>query len=236
LLRLGNLIFDTVILRILVFPTFFCVGYALAFLGLVRPDSWEEIDPFVEWIIGLSYVFLYYFIFEAIWQRTPGKFVTGTKVITCDGAKPKAGTIALRTLIRFVPFQALSFLGHKVYGWHDSWSGTYVIKSKRFGRKKIAVKRPTAFEKEPPSITTLVERECGKEKESEIWTAKHAEVASQNSEAEKPLTIVESKPLMLGRLEKCANCDRTIGKLEQSFVYKDHIVCTKCYQRLKMQE
>ena len=232
LLRFGNLIFDAVILRILVFPTFFMVSYVLAFLGLFRPDSWEEIDPSVEWIIGLSYVFLYYFIFEAIWQRTPGKFLTGTKVITCDGTKPKANTIALRTLTRFIPFQASSFLGDKVYGWHDSWSGTYVIKSKRFERKKIAVERSTAVEKEPPSITALVERECGKEKESEIWKAKHAEVASQNFKAEKPLTSVESEPMMSGRLEKCSNCKRIIGKLEHTYMIEGNIVCVKCYQVL----
>jgi hypothetical protein len=34
-------------------------------------------------------------------------------------------------------------------------------------------------------------------------------------------------------LEKCANCDRTIGKLEQPCVWKDDVVCPECYARLQ---
>ena len=34
-------------------------------------------------------------------------------------------------------------------------------------------------------------------------------------------------------LETCENCRRTIGELEQAFVHEGHIVCKKCYDRLK---
>lgn len=33
----------------------------------------------------------------------------------------------------------------------------------------------------------------------------------------------------------CANCDREIGRLEQTYVYEDNIICLECYNRLKKQ-
>jgi DNA-directed RNA polymerase subunit RPC12/RpoP len=81
----------------------------------------------MSWLI----IFLYYFIFESVFQRTPAKLLTRTKVVNSDGQKPTVGTIAERTLIRFVPLEAFSFLGDRVYGWHDKWSRTYVVKTKK---------------------------------------------------------------------------------------------------------
>jgi RecJ-like exonuclease len=39
-----------------------------------------------------------------------------------------------------------------------------------------------------------------------------------------------------GGLQKCANCGETIGKLEKSYVFEDHVVCYKCHQILKIQK
>jgi hypothetical protein len=90
--------------------------------------------PIGGWAI-LFLLFIYYFAFEAICQRTPAKFITGTKVINADGAKPSIAKIVKRSLIRFIPFEDFSFLGDKVYGWHDRWSQTFVIRAKRFPAK-----------------------------------------------------------------------------------------------------
>lgn len=87
----------------------------------------------MEWSIVLAYPFLfwllivvtYYISFEALFSRTPGKFLTGTKVITNTGEIPGITTIALRTIIRFVPFDTVSFLFPP--GWHDAWSKTMVV-------------------------------------------------------------------------------------------------------------
>ncbi|MBL7107494.1 MAG: hypothetical protein ISS77_07810 [Phycisphaerae bacterium] len=38
--------------------------------------------------------------------------------------------------------------------------------------------------------------------------------------------------MLTERLEKCENCTRLIGKLESPFVFRDHVVCYTCYQRL----
>ncbi len=77
-------------------------------------------------ILFLSYV-LYYFIFEAIFQRTLGKFITKTKVVMNDGTKPSAGSIIVRTLIRFVPFPIFS-QNKEGTRQHDRWTNTRVIK------------------------------------------------------------------------------------------------------------
>jgi len=39
-----------------------------------------------------------------------------------------------------------------------------------------------------------------------------------------------------GGLQKCENCGATIGKLEKSYLFEDHVVCGECHQKLKNQE
>lgn len=70
--------------------------------------------------------FLYHFIFELAFSRTPGKFLTGTKVIDDNERRPAFKTILIRTLCRLIPFDGLSFLVAD-RGWHDSISKTEVI-------------------------------------------------------------------------------------------------------------
>lgn len=72
----------------------------------------------------------YYFLFEATLGRTPGKFLTGTRVVSTNGGRPSAAQILGRSLARFVPFEPFSFLfgGNPPRGWHDKWSNTRVVK------------------------------------------------------------------------------------------------------------
>ena len=81
-------------------------------------------------LIALSYYYnpLYYIFFESIWQRTPGKWATGTKVVKLDGTKPGFWRIVGRTFARWIPFDWVSFLfGEHPFGWHDRISGTMVV-------------------------------------------------------------------------------------------------------------
>ncbi|HEX2675275.1 MAG TPA: RDD family protein, partial [Polyangiales bacterium] len=70
----------------------------------------------------------YYIFFEAVFGRTPGKMLTGTRVVTVDGGTPSFTQILGRNLARYVPFEPFSFFGDDAVGWHDSWSGTRVVK------------------------------------------------------------------------------------------------------------
>jgi uncharacterized RDD family membrane protein YckC len=83
--------------------------------------------PFIYIVMYMfSFYFLYYFLFELAFGRTPGKFLTGTKVVDFNDRKPDFKTLFIRNLCRFIPFNGISFLvGNE--GWHDSISKTNVI-------------------------------------------------------------------------------------------------------------
>ncbi len=87
----------------------------------------------ISYLFAFFMLFIYYFAFEALFQRTPGKFITGTRVIMEDGSKPDLGTIVKRTLIRFVPFEVFSiYTGQATHIrgtlWHDRWTSTRVAR------------------------------------------------------------------------------------------------------------
>ncbi|MBL7947048.1 MAG: RDD family protein [Flavobacteriales bacterium] len=78
-----------------------------------------------------------YIGFEYKWQRTPGKFVTKTRVVNEYGDPPDLSAILLRTVIRLVPFEAFSCFGDPYSrGWHDKWSGTFVVPDEELKRLK----------------------------------------------------------------------------------------------------
>lgn len=81
------------------------------------------------WRFSVGSIIFYYIFFEGLLSRTPGKFITRTKVIMKDGSKPDLGQIILRTLIRLIPFEIFSFIGKNPLGWHDKWSNTMVVPS-----------------------------------------------------------------------------------------------------------
>jgi uncharacterized RDD family membrane protein YckC/type II secretory pathway pseudopilin PulG len=79
------------------------------------------------YFLGWGTSLLYYIVFEGIWQRTPGKWITGTKVVTKDGRQPSFGKIVGRSFCRLIPFNALSILFGAPVAWHDSIPGVYVV-------------------------------------------------------------------------------------------------------------
>lgn len=92
------------------------------------------------WVsISTYYVirFCYYFLFEFIYQRTPGKFETQTIVTNNSGGKPSIFQLIKRNLSRF--FSLFSFVSDSEKTIHDEISGTCVVKNLRL--KKIKVKR-----------------------------------------------------------------------------------------------
>lgn len=68
-----------------------------------------------------------YVLPEALFGRTLGKLVTRTKVVTRTGGKPTFSQVLIRTVVRWVPFEPLSFLWGDNTGWHDDWSKTLVV-------------------------------------------------------------------------------------------------------------
>lgn len=76
---------------------------------------------------GLALYLTFYTGSELLFGKTPGKFATRTKVVNALGERPTFGWLVLRSLCRFVPLDAISFLIEQ-RGWHDQWSRTYVVR------------------------------------------------------------------------------------------------------------
>ena len=84
-----------------------------------------QVQPFIVYPV----LIVFYVFFEGVFSATPGKMLTRTRVVSLDGSKPSFGQVLGRTLTRFVPFEAFSFLGSGS-GWHDRWPKTRVVRKR----------------------------------------------------------------------------------------------------------
>lgn len=80
-----------------------------------------------DWLLPTFLMTFYYVISEYAFGKSPAKFLTRTKVVSEFGERPDLGKLLVRNFVRIIPFEALSFLGSKGIGWHDSLSKTYVV-------------------------------------------------------------------------------------------------------------
>jgi uncharacterized RDD family membrane protein YckC len=101
------------------------VGVALQLLEL---GSILEAIP--DQLFGFLILSIYYVGFEGLLGRTPGKFITGTRVVHEKGGKASLPQIVGRTMVRFVPFEAFTFLSSEGARWHDRWSKTRVVRTR----------------------------------------------------------------------------------------------------------
>ncbi|MBP7076502.1 MAG: RDD family protein [Bacteroidales bacterium] len=126
--RFANYLLDSIFMflfsTIIMFLLYF-VGY-MAFPGLI--EFLDADSTLQNYVIGFLMAMLYYSIFEATTGRTIAKFITRTKVVTFDGNKPEFERIFIRSLCRFIPFEAFSILfSDSDLCWHDTISKTRVI-------------------------------------------------------------------------------------------------------------
>lgn len=79
------------------------------------------------WFFGAA-LFLYYTIFEGIVTRTPGKWLSFSKVVNLDGSRVSFVRVLLRSLARLTVIDLffIPFLGKPL---HDQLSGTTVVES-----------------------------------------------------------------------------------------------------------
>jgi uncharacterized RDD family membrane protein YckC len=92
-----------------------------------RKDSIDILASF--YLISIVNFLIYYTICEKAFKgKTLGKLITGTKAIRGDGQELSFKNALLRSLSRIVPFEPFSAFGG--YPWHDSWTGTMVIKTR----------------------------------------------------------------------------------------------------------
>jgi uncharacterized RDD family membrane protein YckC len=81
----------------------------------------------IDFLFPITY-FAYYIIFEFYFQRTIGKYLTGSLVVDDYGERPELKAIFLRTITRIIPLDPYSFFWTEENRlWHDTWSNTFVI-------------------------------------------------------------------------------------------------------------
>lgn len=103
-------------------------SFGLVFLILtVAQFILGDVIPIFFLVLILVSFAAYFIILELLFQKTLGKFITKTKVVKLDGAKPSQRDIIIRTVCRFIPFDQFSFLLLKD-GFHDVLSKTKVVK------------------------------------------------------------------------------------------------------------
>lgn len=116
--RFGNYFLDTIGFMIII------MLHAFILDGILHVIP-EEGSPILA-IYFFALYFGYHFLFELFLGRTPGKFITNTKVVNMKEQKPTTRQFFIRNISRLIPFDNFSFLFAK-YGWHDSISETQVV-------------------------------------------------------------------------------------------------------------
>ena len=71
-------------------------------------------------------IFIYYTIFEALFARTPGKWITFSKVVDKQGKKPSFQKILLRSITRIIIID-MFFIPFLDKTLHDYFSNTEVV-------------------------------------------------------------------------------------------------------------
>lgn len=135
--RFLNLILDILIVHTILMA----IGTTVYLIGTISNSeiltNWAKSTTLSErvffWILIM---FLYYFLTEIYYSRTFAKYFTKTLVVKSDGSKPKMKTIIKRTLLRFIPFEGLTFFMKNFRGLHDFSSNTYVVRKDEFNKKR----------------------------------------------------------------------------------------------------
>lgn len=135
--RFLNWLIDNLLMR---FGLSYLTGMAIGMLlAVIAPEFLMRIaesqgrmtgDMFLlSVIVGYFNYIVYYTLCEKLFKGyTLGKIITGTRAIRQDGNELTFKDALLRSLSRCVPFEVLS--GFSTLTWHDSWTGTMVVKAR----------------------------------------------------------------------------------------------------------
>lgn len=132
--RFANFFIDNIVVNVLCLGIGIVMGIMLVASGAqLGPDGSFDISPGMELVlnlIGIPIALGYYLGMEAMFGRTLGKMVTGTRVVDANGNQPPFLHLLGRTFARLIPFEPFSFFGKEPRGWHDTLSKTYVVSTR----------------------------------------------------------------------------------------------------------
>jgi uncharacterized RDD family membrane protein YckC len=118
--RVINFLVDTVLIFLLTYAAYEGWTFYVRYYNIIY-------FPFYEFFAAVT--FLYYLFFEGIWRRTPGKWLSLTRVVDASGKKASFGQIKERCIIRIVGIILIDSLFLPILGrtLHDYLSKTYII-------------------------------------------------------------------------------------------------------------
>ena len=125
--RFLNYLLDLVFIVIFILVFYFILGIILALVAPSTLSNMEEGNKLLQYLVSFIVSMIYYTSFEAVTGKSIAKYITKTKVVTEIGEKPNFKIIVIRSLCRFIPLEAFSFLFNDGSGWHDTISSTKVI-------------------------------------------------------------------------------------------------------------
>ena len=134
--RLANMFVDTIMFYLFLIIISAILGIVLALLGGMELVNRVVDSTFFNILINYGTILLYFIIFEYFLQKTVGKYLSKTIVVTENGEKPTLSQIVKRSFSRFIPFDAFSYLGSDARGWHDTIPNLYVVDEKLLKQKK----------------------------------------------------------------------------------------------------
>ena len=125
--RFLNYLLDLVFIMIFIFAFYLIFLIILTIVAPSIVSDIEEGNKLLQYLVSFIVSMIYYTSFEAVTGKSIAKYITKTKVVTEIGEKPNFKVIVVRSLCRFIPLEALSFLFNDGSGWHDTISNTKVI-------------------------------------------------------------------------------------------------------------
>jgi uncharacterized RDD family membrane protein YckC len=125
--RFLNYLLDLVFIMIFIFAFYLIFLIILTIVAPSIVSDIEEGNKLFQYLVSFIVSMIYYTSFEAATGRSIAKYITKTKVVTEIGEKPNFKIIVVRSLCRFIPLDAFSFLFNDGSGWHDTISNTKVI-------------------------------------------------------------------------------------------------------------
>jgi len=145
----------------------------------------------VLWVLMSTPVFFYSLLFETFMNgQTPGKYVTGIRVVKIDGSKPTFGSYLLRWVLRVIDITLATgsvalltiLLNGKGQRLGDLAAGTTVISE----RKRISIENtinvdiPDTYVPTFPQVTTLSDQDIQTIKElytKALWQREHSVIS-----------------------------------------------------------
>lgn len=129
--RLGNYVIDLILSMVMVnIYSFVLMSYYGVWDDFSNAEKINENLLTNQILMGYLIPFLYFILMEHFTGRTIGKIITGTRVVDLDHRNPSLLKSFFRTVIRIVPFEAISIFSSSRLMWHDSWTNTFVVKTR----------------------------------------------------------------------------------------------------------